>query len=257
MSILDKIVAKKRIEIEERKSDRPLDSFIDKTGNGKDRFISRDKKSLEIIAEIKRASPSKGDIALNLNPYDKAVEYENGGAKAISVLTDGPFFKGSLNDLREVKKGVNLPVLRKDFIIDEYQIYESSFHGSDALLLIARILKRDEINALYEKALSLGIVPLIEVFSKKDLDVIKDLKSCFVGINNRNLKSFETSLDNSIYMAEKIDDSHFPVALSGVMSANDVKYLYDRGLKKFLIGEYLSGADDPSYLISKIIKECE
>lgn len=257
MSILNRIVAEKRLEVDEKKKSYPIESFVNIKDKKNNFFLSREDDEVQIIAEIKRASPSKGDISPELDASEKANEYMSGGAKAVSVLTDKSFFKGSLKDLEDAKSSINIPVLRKDFIIDEYQIYESSNHKADALLLIARILTRDEMNSFYEKSVSMGMVPLVEVFSMDDLEIIKDLKNAFVGINNRNLKTFETSLDNSLKMAEELDKSHYPVALSGILSVEDAAYLHKRGLSRFLIGEYLSKAADSGAIIREIIEECK
>ena len=257
MSILQKIVSEKKLEIENRKNQMPLESFSGSVSPGKNRFLSKKDGKIQIIAEIKRASPSKGSIAPDLKAGKRAHQYEKGGAPGISVLTDEKFFSGSIKDLREVKKNVDIPVLRKDFIIDEYQIYESALYGCDAVLLIARILERAELNRFYDRSVSLGIVPLVEVYSDDDLEKIQDLKKSFIGINNRNLHTFKTSLENSLLMAEKLDPSHIPIALSGVLSVDDAVFLYKRGMNNFLIGEYLSRSEDPEFTLKELINGME
>lgn len=257
MSILDKIVIDKRLEVEKLKKEVPVETFAENRGFSKKSFLSEDTKKLEIIAEIKRASPSKGDIAPGLDSGKRALEYEKGGAAAVSVLTDEKYFKGSLKDLLLVKEKISIPVLRKDFIIDEYQIYESAFYRADSILLIARILSEKELAKFYEKAVLFGIKPLVEVFSDEDLIKIKSLKSALIGVNNRNLSSFETSLDNCLKMAEKIHNSNTIIGLSGILSADDASYLYERGINKFLIGEYLSSAENPGEKIMEIMDNAE
>jgi len=257
MSILEKIVKSKKIEIKNRKKEKPLNSFIDEIKKGKDFFLNKNSSQVQVIAEIKRASPSKGDICLNLDPQKKTKEYEKGGASAVSVLTDFEFFKGSMDDFSKVQKAVSIPLLRKDFIIDEYQLYESAYFNADAVLLIVRILEEKELLKLYEKALSLKMVPLVEIYSDDDLEKIKSLKDCFIGINNRNLDNFNTSLDNALFMAEKIDSSNHIISLSGINSADNAKYLFDRGIKSFLIGEYLSKSENSSEKIKEILSVCK
>lgn len=256
MSILDEIVESKKEEIRKSKVLYSLDFFKANVVKKRGFFISEENKNIQIIAEIKRASPSKGDIAPKLNPCKKAIEYKRGGADAISVLTDSRYFKGSILDYEEVKNTVELPVLRKDFIIDEYQLYESAYYFADAVLLIARILTKDELDFLYAKCLELGIVPLVEIYSDDDLNKIKDIKNSFIGINNRNLSDFTTSLDNALVMAEKVEPSNHIISLSGVNSAQDALYLYKRGIRSFLIGEYLSKDKNASEKIEEIIKLC-
>jgi len=256
MSILEKIVEQKKIEIEKLKKEKPLNLFLPEIKMGRDFFLNKESSQVQIIAEIKRASPSKGDICLNLDPEKKSKEYESGGASAVSVLTENAFFKGSMDDFLKVKKSVGIPVLRKDFIIDEYQVYESTYFNADCILLIARILEEKELINLYEKALSLKMVPLVEIYSDDDLEKIKSLKNTFIGINNRNLENFNTSLDNALFMAEKIDASNHIISLSGINSADDAKYLFDRGIKNFLIGEYLSKSENSSEKIKEILSVC-
>jgi len=256
MTILEKILVSKKKELEERKKISPFDQLMDRVEKIEPNFLSMDKKDIQIISEIKRASPSKGDIAIDMNIKEKALQYEKGGASAVSVLTDYPFFKGSLEDMEEVVSLIKIPVLRKDFIIDEYQIYESLVYGADSILLIARILDRDTLNSLFEKAVSFGLVPLVEIFSDEDFETIKDIKNSFIGINNRNLSTFDTDLTHCIKMAEKIDKTNFPVALSGVSKVLDVEFLYKRGMKAFLIGEFLSKSERSDFVLRSMLERC-
>ncbi|MGM0419065.1 MAG: indole-3-glycerol phosphate synthase TrpC [Thermodesulfobacteriota bacterium] len=256
MSVLDKIVESKKDEVRKRKKDVPVKSFVEKIKKGRNSFLTKKPDEVQIIAEIKRASPSKKDIAPNLIPENKALQYYKGGASAISVLTDYPYFKGTLDDLKKVKSSVDIPVLRKDFIIDEYQVYESAYYGADAVLLIAKILTKDQLEYLYNTSVELGIIPFVEIYGDEDLEKTDEIKNAFIGINNRNLQNFETSLDNVLFMAEKLDSSNIPVSLSGISSSDDVYYLFKRGINNFLIGEYLSKSNDSSEKIAEIIEKC-
>jgi len=256
MSVLDKIVESKKDEVRKRKTDVPVESFVEKIRIGRNCFLTKKPDEVQIIAEIKRASPSKKNIAPDLIPEEKALQYYKGGASAVSVLTDYPFFKGTLDDFNKVKLSVDIPVLRKDFIIDEYQVYESAYYGADAVLLIAKILTKDQLKYLYNKSVELGMIPFVEIYGAEDLEKTDEIKNAFIGINNRNLQSFETSLDNVLFMSEKLDSSNIPVSLSGISSADDVYYLFKRGINNFLIGEYLSRNNDSSEKIAEIIEKC-
>ncbi len=204
---------------------------------------------IRIIAEIKRASPSKGDIRLNLDPSRFAAAYERGGASAISVLTETKWFKGSNQDLTAARQSTCLPVLRKDFIISTYQIYESAVMGADAILLIARILSKDQLKEYLHLCHQLQMDALVEIHTLDDIEKIQNTTARLIGINNRNLRSFDTDVKRSVEMSSYLSDSHIPVALSGIHSKNDIQCIRGAGIRLFLIGESIVLSRDPEAFI--------
>jgi len=200
---------------------------------------------INIIAEIKRASPSKGVIHKNLDPALYALAYENGGAAAISVLTDKIHFNGSADDLIKVKAVTTLPVLRKDFLISSYQIYESIAMGADAVLLIVRILSKNQIKDYLALCNELKIDALIEVHSKDDLEIASWAGAKLIGINNRNLSSFDTDINNTLSMVSLLTPDQIPVAASGIQNRDDINTMTKYGISNFLIGESLVRAKNP------------
>lgn len=211
---------------------------------------------IQIVAEIKRASPSKGDLQLDLDPAALAKAYEDGGAAALSVLTDPAFFKGSINDLRAARAAVSIPVLQKDFIIDPYQIDEACAAGADAVLLIVRTLDYGALHNLYAHARDLGLDVLTEVFDAADADRAHAVGATLIGINNRDLTTFGTDLSNAVMIARHLPAATLSVALSGVTSTDDVADLTHSGLSKFLIGEALVRSVDPVTLL-RTMRKCE
>jgi len=247
---LEAIVKHKKKEIAEAKKLIPesqlcKDAF---TTIKRRQFIEKLEKpgfsGVNIIAEIKRASPSKGDICLNLNPAAYAQEYEKGGAAAISVLTDQPYFKGSLDDLKKVRNASTLPVLRKDFLISSYQIYESSAIGADAVLLIARILSQEQLHDYLKLCNELKLDALVEIHSEKDLEAATWTKARLIGINNRNLSSFETDIDTAIRLVSLLEPYQIAVAASGIQNRDDIVKNHQAGIWNFLIGESLVKAEN-------------
>jgi indole-3-glycerol phosphate synthase len=208
---------------------------------------------VNIIAEIKRASPSKGAICLNLNPAAYALEYEKGGAAAISVLTDQPYFKGSLDDLKKARNASTLPVLRKDFLISSYQIYESSAIGADAVLLIARILSQEQLRDYLELCNELKLDALVEIHSEKDLEAATRAKARLIGINNRNLSSFETNIDTAIKLVSLLEPYQIAVAASGIQNRDDIVKNQQAGIWNFLIGESLVKAENCQAFLRSIM----
>ena len=243
MNILDEIVSKKRKRVDEVKSQASIEDIqnqLAKTPSLKSNF----KKNLEnqkqsIIAEIKKASPSAGIIAEDFNPILKAQEYEKMGAKALSILTEEDFFQGSNKVLQEVKKISNLPILRKDFIIDDYQIYESKLIGADCILLIASILSDSQIEDYVSKAEDINLDVLIEVHDEEELVRISRFKNALIGVNNRNLKTFEVDLMNSVRLRKNYNGNQIFIAESGIKSNADIEYLVSNDINVFLIGESL------------------
>ncbi len=207
-----------------------------------------------IIAEIKRASPSKGILRSNLDPAHYAQSYESGGAACLSVLTDRKFFQGNPEDLQAARSATQLPVLRKDFLIADCQIYESRLLGADAVLLIARILKPDMLKRLLEITHELGMDALVEVHSESDMASAVDSGARLIGINNRNLQTFDTDIDTSVRMAALLTSEHIPVAASGVQNRDDIERIQQQsGIFNFLIGESLVKASDPAGFLKTLI----
>ena len=248
MNILDKIVKDKKAYVEHRKSIVPEAllkesiHFDAPTVSLKDYLLREDKSG--IIAEFKRRSPSKGAI----NSYAKVEEitlaYMQAGASALSVLTDQDYFGGSDNDLKLARKLNYCPILRKEFIVDSYQIVEARSIGADAILLIANALTQDEIKAFSEQAIELGLEVLLELHHEKEIDLIPDLP-VLIGVNNRNLETFEVSLENSIKMKPKLPAEAVLVAESGIHHPEAVGMLKKAGFSGFLIGERFMATANP------------
>ncbi len=204
---------------------------------------------MNVIAEIKRASPSKGKIRENIDPAEYARKYELGGAAAISVLTDKNFFGGSPDDLKKVKAAAALPVLRKDFLISSYQVYESAVIGADAVLLIMRALLPQTLADLIALCESIGLDALVEVHDEGECEIAGKAGAKLIGINNRNLRTFETDISTSIGLAGRIGTGRVLVAESGIHTRADIERLLDSGIRNFLIGESLMRSDDPVGLL--------
>ncbi|QQK79870.1 indole-3-glycerol phosphate synthase TrpC [Salicibibacter cibi] len=208
-----------------------------------------------LIAEIKRASPSKGVLAEDLDVVERAKAYEAGGADAISVLTDGPYFQGSIMDLVAVKRAVNVPVLRKDFIVDERQIEESARIGADAILLIASVLEPDHLKDMAEMAQAIGLETLVEVHTKDELERLLDVYGpSMIGINNRNLQTFATDTEQTRALSASVPAGSFIISESGIHSAGDVTFVAKAGAKAMLIGERLVSDGDPEKTIPDLKK---
>ena len=247
MNILDEIVANTRSKLEDKKREEPLDdllSKIDMDNLGESIFKrSLVGKSQSIIAEIKKASPSAGLISKDFDPVAKAKEYESFGASALSILTEEDYFKGSVQYLIDVKAVSNLPILRKDFIIDEYQIYESKLIGADCILLIASILNDDELKIFSEIADKLSLDYIIEVHDKDELFRVKNFSEAIIGVNNRNLKTFEVNIENSIELRKEFQENNIFVSESGIKTQKDIDKLKKHNINVFLIGESLMKGD--------------
>ena len=207
-----------------------------------------------IIAEIKKASPSKGLIAGSIDPASIAQAYERGGAACLSVLTDSHFFHGSLSDLRAARSAVSIPALRKDTTIDEYQVVEAAAWGADAILLNASILDQDSIRRFRELALQYGVASLVEAHDGEELQVALAAGSDIVGINNRNPRTSQTTLETSLRLADMIPDDAVKVSLSGIRSHGDVMRLMNAGFTAFLVGEHLMTSEKPSDAVRLLIE---
>ena len=243
MSILREIVINTKTKLEEKKMLVSLDDLkkeINELNLENPRFKqSLAEKDEAIIAEIKKASPSAGIIAEDFDPIKKAKEYEELGAVALSILTEEDYFLGSPKYLKEVRKITQLPILRKDFMIDEYQIYEAKLMGADCILLIASILNDEEISRFIDLAENLKLDYLIEVHDKIELDRVKMFKNAIIGVNNRNLKTFEVDIQNSINLKQEFDGKNIFVSESGITNSSDIEMLKSNDINVYLIGESL------------------
>jgi len=244
ITILDRIIEHKREELKALKRDKPLEKLkeeIEKRCYNEHFF--RDalsvKEGVNIIAEVKKGSPSKGIICHDFDHVRIAREYEAAGAKAISVLTDEQFFFGSLEYLKEIKREVRLPILRKDFIIDEYQIYEARAAGADAVLLIASVLDASVISKYLILARELCMDALVEVHNQEELDKVLTTDAGIIGINNRDLTDFSVDLNTTKELSKNIPDDKIIVCESGIHTHEDIGFIVDGGVNTFLVGEAL------------------
>ncbi len=259
IDILSQIVQRKTADIAATRQKLPLTEIRRQAEATKpprpflSQFTDERQAAVNIIAEIKRASPSKGPIRLDLDPGTLARAYESGGAVALSVLTDTPYFKGSLADLEQARAAVNLPVLRKDFIVSDYQVYESRARGADAILLIVRVLSPDQLQTLFQLAKSLGMDVLLEIHATSELDTAMAVGARLIGINNRNLQSFETDTGTAARLADSLGPGRLPVAASGISSRQDIEFNLAAGIHNFLIGESLVRAQEPADLLRALI----
>lgn len=247
MNILDEIVAKTKSKLEEKKQGLSLEELSSKIDfeNLKETNF---KKSLQnkaeaIIAEIKKASPSAGIISDNFDPVLKSKEYESFGASALSILTEEDYFLGNIEYLKDVKATTSLPILRKDFIVDDYQIYESKLIGADCILLIASILNDEELKNFSETADRLKLDYIIEVHDDEELQRVQHFSNAIIGVNNRNLKTFDVDINNSVELKKIFEGENIFIAESGIKSKKDIEYLKRHNINVFLIGESLMKGD--------------
>ena len=247
MNILDQIVAKTKFKLKEKKQGLSIEELISKLDfqNLKE---SNFKKSLEnkteaIIAEIKKASPSAGIISENFDPILKAKEYESFGVSALSILTEEDYFLGNIQYLKDIRANTSLPILRKDFIVDDYQIYESKLIGADCILLIASILNDDKLKVFSETAEKLKLDYIIEVHNEEELHRIENFSSAIIGVNNRNLKTFEVDINNSIKLKKIFKEDNIFISESGIKSKKDIQQLQQHNINVFLIGESMMKGD--------------
>jgi len=258
--ILEKILQTKSYEVKKAKSIKSikdLESEINLVNDERDflnAIISKHQKKLSaVIAEIKKASPSKGVIRSDFNPSLIAKSYEDGGAACLSVLTDVDYFQGELGYLKEVKEACQLPVLRKDFIIDAYQIYESKSAGADCILLIAAALELDQMKEFEEIASTLNMNVLVESHNLEELKNALQLKTQLIGINNRNLKTFDVSLDTTFDLKKEIPQDRIVITESGIFTHDDLKLMNDHGIFTFLIGEAFMRDKDPGNSLNNFL----
>ncbi len=255
--ILDDIVAAKREEIAEHKRKRPLTALADSPLYEAERrpfAAALARPGRAIIAEVKKASPSRGVIRADFDPEAIAKGYAAGGARAMSVLTDAPFFQGSLVYLEAIRHVVDLPLLRKDFVIDPYQIHEARAFGADAVLLICAILDDGRLAELSALARDLGLDALVEVHSEGELDRAARVRARLVGINNRDLRTFVTHLETAETLAPLAPQGTIVVAESGLKTTADLERLEAAGVRAFLIGETFMAAPDPEAALRDLIR---
>jgi indole-3-glycerol phosphate synthase len=253
--ILARIVSRKREEL--REATTPVSQLRETAEstvhNRRDFARALRSTSPAIISEIKKASPSKGRLVEDFDPVALATKYADGGAAALSVLTDRDFFQGSLDDLRAARAACGLPVLRKDFTISEYQIYEAAAAGADAILLIVAILDSTELRAFRQLAATLGAATLVEAHNARELDAALESGAEIVGINNRDLRTFQVSLETSIQLAARIPSGILKVSESGIFTAADVGRLTAAGFDAFLVGEHLVKSGDPARALRELV----
>jgi indole-3-glycerol phosphate synthase len=251
-SILEEIVASKRDEVEQLKVQLPLPQLKDQLSvPGKHLFSAAlaDDSEVKIIAELKKASPSKGVLVQDFNPALLARQYRDGGASALSVLTEEKYFFGRPEYLALARRESELPVMAKDFFIDRYQIYHAASMGADAILLIARLHPAQSLRTCLNTARQLGLDCLVEVHDEAELDIALQAGADIVGVNNRNLEDFSVSLETSERLGKRIPSDVIRVSESGILTVDDVRRLREAGYNNFLIGEALVKSPDPVSLI--------
>ncbi len=254
--ILSEIIANKRFEVDLQKlsiSLEQLQNSLETTVKQRSLKEALKSSSSGIIAEFKRRSPSKGWINRKAQAEDIVPGYANAGASAVSILTDEKFFGGNLKDIKDARPLIDIPILRKDFIVDEYQLYQAKIIGADAVLLIAAALKKEELHALAAKAHELGLEVLLEIHSAEELKYI-NANMDVIGINNRNLGTFFTDVENSFRLAEQLPSDAVLVSESGISDPATVKRLQKAGFKGFLIGENFMKTDNPELALKSFIE---
>ncbi|MGE5389569.1 MAG: indole-3-glycerol phosphate synthase TrpC [Deltaproteobacteria bacterium] len=251
--MLERIAAAKRREIEELKISMDISEVKPRDVIDPRPFLCRTDGNIAVIAEVKKASPVKGVLCADFEPVSLAKSYQRNGAGAVSVITDQDFFQGDRDYLTQVKSAVDLPVLRKDFILDAVQLYESVLLGADIILLIAAMHDYASLLSLSEKADQLGLYILLEVHDRDELHISRDLPVQLVGINNRNLKDFTISLVNSLQLVDDMPEGVVRVSESGIRDHTDLRNLQNAGFHAALIGEALVSAPDPGLKLRQIL----
>jgi len=256
-SILDQIVETKRQEIETAKTARPVQSLVDQLESAPPvrNFLGAlaAHGPIKLIAEVKKASPSKGLIREDFDPLQIAQCYQQHGATCLSVLTDEHYFQGSLQYLSEIRQSVNLPVLRKDFVLDCYQVVEARVAGADAVLLIAECLDDDQLQVLHDQVVDLGMTPLVEFYEQQNLQRVIDIGAQLIGVNNRNLQTFETDLNHVIQLRSQIPQDRLLVGESGIHGHEDAQRLANAGIDAMLVGEHLMAAEDIGAAVKQLL----
>lgn len=261
-NILDKIVAQTKEDVKKRFRERSLASFEDEA-----LFHQRPSLSLieamkkeasgivRVIAEVKKASPSKGLIRQDFNALDHAYSYQENGAAAISCLTDEPFFQGSLAYLKTIAENVNVPLLRKDFIIDPFQVAEAKAFGANAILLIAAICSASQLAELHDTATEYGLECLVELYDESEMEKLDLQKMHLIGVNNRDLRTFQVDLHRGVAMLKSLPKETIKVSESGLSSHADLQYLYENHIHGALIGEYFMRQTDPGVALKTMLNQ--
>jgi len=256
-TILDQIIADKHREVAAAKSDLPeaeLRKTLAAAPAVRDFFAALNGAgTIRLIAEVKKASPSQGVIREDFRPVEIARTYQKHGAACISVLTDGPFFQGSLDYLRQIRAAVDVPVLRKDFIIDPYQVIEARAAGADAVLLIAECLDDRQLHTLHDAILDLGMTPLVELYEPANLPRVLAVGTRLIGINNRDLRTFQVDLGHTIRIRREIPADRRVVAESGIRNRADVEMLQREGVDAMLVGETLMAQADIGAAVDELL----
>lgn len=257
MSILDDIIDSKRREVAAAQSARPARELERRLADAppvRDFFSPlAASPPIKLIAEVKKASPSKGVIRADFDPVAVALEYEAHGATCLSVLTDEPFFQGHLDFLTRVRAATRLPVLRKDFIIDRYQLVEARVAGADAVLLIAECLDDCRLRALHNQAIELGMTPLVEFYERENLPRVLEAGAALIGVNNRDLRSFETDLNHTLTMRRAMPAERVVVGESGIRCRADAERLEAAGVQAMLVGETLMARPDLGAAVDELL----
>lgn len=256
-ALLDQIVAAKRAQLARAKVETPEAVLRDQLSQAppvRDFLAPLTRPGpIRLIAEVKKASPSAGLIRADFHPVEVAEIYAQHGADCISVLTDEPYFEGSLEDLRRVRAAIDLPLLRKDFVIDGYHVVEARLAGADAVLLIAECLDQATLATLYEAVIALGMTPLVELFEAANLPRVLDLGARLLGINNRDLRCFETDLEHTLRLRRQIPDDRIVVSESGIRTRRDVQRLESAGVHAMLVGEALMASPDIGAAVDELL----
>lgn len=257
--VLKKIIARKHEEVAERSAQRSVEALqeLSRERNDYRGFVNAiagrlNRGQSAVIAEIKKASPSKGVIRENFDPVAIAQSYEKGGAACLSILTDKDFFQGDERYLQMARSATRLPVLRKDFMVDPYQIYESAAIGADCILLIVAALSATQLRELNELATACGLDVLVEVHDHKELEIALELDNRLIGINNRDLRNFYTTLETTFSMLDRIPEDRIVVTESGIHTIDDVAAMRGHDVNAFLVGEAFMRAEDPGYKLMEM-----
>ena len=260
MTVLDEIINARRRRLEEARKSSPLSAIEEAAARRHERrdfAAAISGQGLSVIAELKQASPSRGLLRRDYRPRELAQQYEAAGAAALSVLTEEEYFRGSLTDLIDARDAASLPVLRKEFILDDYQVYESVAAGADALLLIVAALPDKELRGLIGLCELLRIHALVEVHTSEELERALAAGARIVGVNNRNLKTMEMSLETSFRLRDSIPSRCIAVSESGIKTAADLQRLGDAGFHAVLIGEHLMASEDPGETLAAMLGAVE
>ena len=258
-TILEKIVSTKRVEIDQARAalpDSELRARLSDAPPPKDFFAAlAEPGAIRLIAEVKKASPSAGIIRDDFHPVEIAKLYADHGASCISVLTDEKYFQGKLHYLRQIRQEVDLPLLRKDFIIDSYQLLEARTAGADAVLLIAECLDDCNLRKLFNEAIDLGLTPLVELYEPANLPRVLEAGATLIGVNNRNLHTFEVNLDHTLMLRDQVPSECLLVGESGIKTRDDVRRLEQAGVNAILVGESLMRQSDIATAIHQLLED--